>query len=214
MRASYRTSCQPLRLRDRVAACCGALLKLYGDRRAEASCRQAQAQPAAPVQVSLDDKTVSPRKDDRSFTSRAGPGGSGRGVGSRGAADAGSRISWPTFETDARHLRNRRARLAGLPGRFRRRAGGIPERDLALREPRRTVVGLAASPGVEEIRARRGRHTWTLSTEVSGAPSFSLVVNSTQAPSFHAARTSSLNGDVHISPPIHVRAHQKNAMQD
>ena len=29
MRASYRTSCQPLRLRDRVAACCGALLKLY-----------------------------------------------------------------------------------------------------------------------------------------------------------------------------------------
>ena len=29
MRASYRTSCQPLRLRDRVAVCCGALLKLY-----------------------------------------------------------------------------------------------------------------------------------------------------------------------------------------
>ena len=29
MRASYRTSCQPLRLRDRVAVCCDALLKLY-----------------------------------------------------------------------------------------------------------------------------------------------------------------------------------------
>ena len=29
MRASYRTSCQPFRLRDRVAVCCDALLKLY-----------------------------------------------------------------------------------------------------------------------------------------------------------------------------------------
>lgn len=36
MRASYRTSCQPLRLRDRVAVCCGALLKLYSKRGYEA----------------------------------------------------------------------------------------------------------------------------------------------------------------------------------